>query len=614
MNYSNDEILAALEQLKIQYGDDHPALIEFTDRLSTGEFNSFEMTHEPVGIEEFISDPYFMGGILDEIWPKTIESVKEVIRGGYAEAVFDGSIGRAKTTRATIVAAYNLYVLSCYKNPQRSLGLMSNSSIYGVMINKNETLARKVTYAKFRKLIELIPYFLENFMFDKSVDSEMRFPNDIFIIPTNADNDKLLGMDVLFGIVDEINFYDVTEKSKRSRDGGTFDQAMLIYDGMIRRIKSRFEGINPSMRGCISVVSSRAYKGDFTDRKIKQIECDRIEGKKIHTYISTGSYWTFAPQYRKDGTKRYSDETFYVAIGTNQFRSEIIKTPIDTKGREVISVPETFRDGFEKDIEGALRDHAGMVSGSTGSYFSNPEIVHAAIGEFFNLKRQRMFEVEEYDLEKGMPPFNPEYRLPNPSVPRFLHLDLSRSSDNTGIGIAHSVYDTTPRTKRSQSFIDFEPAPIIEYDDFIAITPPKNGEIDYALVRKFIYLIKDKTGMRISWVSADSYQSKDMLSILKRKLICDIQTISVEDEESYKILKNAFAEGRVVLPNHELMVDELLHVVKQSDGNINHLPNRSKDVCDTAAGCYKNMLRVYESGKLYLSGRSNLANLYNRSR
>lgn len=613
--YSPEEIEVALAQLQELYGVDDPAYQEFMMIMTGGkELEKLEKTHEPVSVEEFLEDPYFMGGVMDELWPKTIESVKEVISGGFVEAVFDGCLNRAKTTRATIITAYNLYRLSTYVNPQKTLGLMSNSDIYIALINKTLRLATRATYKPFRELIASIPYFRENFMFDETVESEMRFPNKIFVIPSNADNKTLMGLDIVTAIVDEINFYDRVTKSKRSDDGKEYDQAIVIYNGIMRRIRSRFEGLPVNLRGCVSVVSSRSHAGDFTDVKLKEIEQDRVAGKVILSYVSTGSYWTFAPQYRSDGTQRYSDETFLVAIGNKKEKSEIIKH-ISLKGdRQVIEVPLNFKPEFEHDINGALRDIGGVVSRASSSYFTDPDVITRSIENFNDLNRQRIFIEESWDLADGLPEINPNYKPYNEDVKRFIHLDLSKTGDNTGIGIAHSVYDSKKRVRRSQDFTDFEPYPIIEFDDFIAIEPPKNGEIDYSLIRKLLYTLHNKIGLKIGWVSADSYQSKDMLSILGKKLICETTTISVESEESYDLLKNAFIEDRVIMPNHELMIDELLHVVKESSGNINHLPGRSKDVCDTAAGCYKNMLRVYESGKLYLSGRSNLANLYNRSR
>ena len=765
---SQDEIdmREALSEMQQLYGSDSPEFLEFVQSLSTGD-DVFEKKYDPVPIKQFIEDPYFMGGTLDEIWPNVITSVTEVIEGRYEEAIFDGCISRAKTTRATIVNAYQLYVLSCYVSPQKALGLMSNSDLYMVMLNKTMLNAQRVTYAKFRKLIEGIPYFRENFKHDPNIESEMRFPNGIFVIASNADNDKLMGLDVIGGCfppeqkfisstgqlevmgdnigveqsvlttdvndqviksnktkvintgkkplvkmifdngetivctpdqkfkdennnwvrandgkgrkfrfnklsdlqevgnllsgsfkqeislarcievqsfsteptlvydvensgsthvffaptsggkvaiqakncIDEINFYAVTEKSKKTHDKGTYNQALTIYNGLKARITSRFEGIDIGIKGCMCVVSSRAYKDDFTGNKIKEIKQREKEGLPQTTYLSTGSFWSFAPQYRKDGSERYSSETFLLAIGSDRLKSEIINDMSEANGREVIDVPENYRQQFKEDIERGIRDFAGTVSGVTGSYFTNPEVIWAATDLFVN-KFQRIFVQEEWDLSLGFPDLNPNYRLYHRLTPRFIHLDLSLTGDNTGIGIAHSITDEKVRTSRLQPSTDFEKAPIIIYDDFLAIKPPEVGEISYAAIRKLIYYLMDVVGLKIKWVSADTYNSNDMLQILSDKRGIETTKLSVEKEEPYLALKNAYNEERVILAPHEMAINELLTVVKDDKGNIDHLARNSKDVADTMVGCYTNMMKVHEQGELYTRHKQMMRSVY----
>ena len=565
------EALAEMQQL---YGADSPEFLAFVENLSTGG-NVFEKKYEPVPIKQFIEDPYFMGNILGEIWPNVISSVTDVINGKYEEAIFDGCLGRGKTTRATIVCAYHLYVLSCYVSPQKVLGLMPNSDLYIAMLNKTMELAERVTYAKFRKLIETIPYFRENFQHDDNIKSEMRFPNGIFVIASNADNDKLMGIDLVTILIDEINFYAVTEKSKRTHNKSTYNQALTIYNGVKARIASRFEGIDIGIKGCMCVVSSRAYKDDFTGTKIKEIAQRKKDGLPETIYLSTGSFWSFAPQYRKDGSQRFADDTFLLAIGSDRLKSEIIDDISEAHGREVIDVPVNYRKNFEEDIERNIRDLAGTVSGVTGSYFTNPEIVWAATDPFV-AKFERIFTQEEWDLSLGLPDINPNYRLYHPLTPRFIHLDLSLTGDNTGIGIAHSITDEKVRTSRLQPSTDFEKAPIIIYDDFLAINPPEVGEISYASIRKLLYYLMDVVGLKIKWVSADTYNSNDMLQILAEKRGIETTKLSVEKEEPYLAVKNAYNEERVILAPHEMAINELLTVILDDKGNIDH----------TAKGCF----------------------------
>lgn len=760
-NVNYEEIIARLVN---KYGEDVTAKsLEMLKCLNNKE-ELLSKKYNPVGIETFIKDPYFMGRVLDQVWSTVVESVENVINGGYTEAVFDGSIGRGKcfaygteilmydntvkqvqdivkgdrvmgwdfrprivtglargreslydvkqehgcnyrvnashilslrhketnrifnisvneylklsekgcsnlegwrpeinfkhnypslpkrdkvtitkagrgayygfevyggrdkmfllpdltvvhnTTRATIVCAYNLYRLSCYRQPQRVLGLMDNSDLFIAMINKSETLAKKVTYSKFRKLIEGIPYFQENFMFDKTVENEMRFPNNIFVIPSNADNENLLGMDVISGLVDEVNFYDLVENSKRSKDGKTFDQAVEVYNGLVRRITSRFDGLSSDLIGCMCVVSSRSHEGDFTDRKIKEVEELIAEGKDIKTYISTGSYWSFVPQYREDGTQRYSSEKFLVAIGNRKLKSEIIDDIKFANGRRVIEVPENFFEQFRKDIEGAIRDIAGEVSGNTGSYFSDPEIVWGAVNDFKDAGYQDVFNVDSFNLENGLPEINPDYKVLHKNARRFIHLDLSETTDAAGIVIGYSNDDRKVISSRRQSLGETDHAPICIIEGAIAIEPPLQGQIKYSDIRRLTYYLIDKVGIPIKWVSADGFQSTDMLQLLQddRGLVTKHKLSVEQEEKGYKPLKNAFEDGRVLLCHNAILIDEILHVVRKENGKIDHIPGRTKDISDGAAGVYSHMLIRYADKTLYSKSRSVIQGLYAR--
>lgn len=598
---------------------DKTSVLELINRLAEGESldDILKMSHRPVDIHTFIHDPYFMGTTLTNLWESTIESVEEVINGGYSEAIFTGSIGRAKTTRATIVCAYNLYTLSCHHSPQEALGLMENSDLYVVMINRTDTLARKVTYSKFRKLIERIPYFRERFMFDEGVESEMRFPKNIFVIPSIPSNENLLGLDVVSGIVDEANFYSLTENSKRSLDGGTYDQAEEIYHGLVTRIASRFEGIDPTLRGCLSVVSSFKHSEDFTSTRIKEVEEARKRGEKIITYISTGSQWDFLPPTRKDGTRRFSETRFKVAIGNKRLRSEIIpdESPEHVQGREVIEVPDNFLPQFQRNIEKALRDLAGRVSGSTGSYFSNPEVVWDAVANWNSREFTNMFAIPEeelgWDLNDGFDILNKYYRPQHAHIPRFMHMDLSLTSDWLGLAIGYSPNDTVKRQRYTDPDYMLDSAPNIIIEGMLSIRPPKVGEIQYAELRRLIYYILEKTRIPLKYVSADGFQSVDHLQILKTRLNVETKKISVEGEEAYKSLKNTYDDARIIHPNHPVYMREILHVVQdEKTGRIDHLAHFSKDLSDAVCGVHTNIQRIYAAGELYRGNKSVMRGLY----
>ena len=72
----------------------------------------------PVGPEEFLMGNYFLGKA-EEVYPKLIPYFVEMNSGKYQEAVLTGAIGVAKSSMAIWTTAYQLYLLSCYKDPHK---------------------------------------------------------------------------------------------------------------------------------------------------------------------------------------------------------------------------------------------------------------------------------------------------------------------------------------------------------------------------------------------------------------------------------------------------------------------------------------------------------------
>ena len=86
----------------------------------------------PVSIEEFIESPKFLG-MKGQIYPAVMECLVELnnpeveglghgyrLGAAYIEAVLTGATGTGKTTIAILTIAYQLYVLSCLRDPQRA--------------------------------------------------------------------------------------------------------------------------------------------------------------------------------------------------------------------------------------------------------------------------------------------------------------------------------------------------------------------------------------------------------------------------------------------------------------------------------------------------------------
>ena len=155
---------------------------------------------EPVGMRQFIEDEYFMNS-KNIIYPEVLRCMEEMNNGEYQEAVLTGGIGTAKSTIALYSTAYQLYCLSCYKNPHELFGLDPSSEIVFIFQSINAKLAKSVDYERFKAMVEKSSYFKEHFPFDKGILSELKFPNRIIVKPVSGAETGAIGQNVIGGII-----------------------------------------------------------------------------------------------------------------------------------------------------------------------------------------------------------------------------------------------------------------------------------------------------------------------------------------------------------------------------------------------------------------------------
>ena len=99
MQPTPQQIESAISELIAEYGEDSQEIKDFLEYLNLPDTKReavLETVRDIVSIDQFMTDEYYMGGMLDTVWPKTMQSVKDVIENGYVEAIFTGGIGVAK--------------------------------------------------------------------------------------------------------------------------------------------------------------------------------------------------------------------------------------------------------------------------------------------------------------------------------------------------------------------------------------------------------------------------------------------------------------------------------------------------------------------------------------
>ena len=525
----------------------------------------------PVGIEEFIESNHYLKR-KDTIYPLVMEELITLNNpeNGYEEAVLTGSIGAGKTTMAVITTAYQLYLLMCMRHPHKTFRLLPSDEILFVFQSINERLARRIDYARFKSLLEGAPFFNRGSNnFRKDIESRLVFRDRIEVIPVSGSETAAIGQNVIGGVIDEMNFMDVVEKSKQNPGEKIYDQATALYNSIVLRRKSRFIQKDRKLPGLLCLVSSKRYPGQFTDRKVEEADRDLAERGKTPIFVYDKCTWDIKPE-------AYSKQRFRVFIGDMSRRPRILKEEekVDLKDKDMIKhVPMDYRSDFDADIIKALRDVASVSTLARHPFFIKVEQVASSFGT-----RRSVLSLDTVDFETDALKIFPRM-IENPEAARFIHGDLAITGDAAGVCCGY--VEKFVKISRGAAI---EMWPLIHIDFLLQVRPPNAGEIEYEKIRRILYRLREY-GMNIKWASFDSFQSVDSIQILRGKgVITGIQSVD-KTTDPYDLLKVAIYDGRCKMPSHYICQGELLALEKDVEkAKIDHPPHGSKDVADALAG------------------------------
>lgn len=518
----------------------------------------------PVSIEEFIKSPDYINHS-EIVYPLVMDEIKELNSGKYIEAVLTGGIGTGKTFIGIVTTAYQLYVLSCLRNPQKEMGLSPNDEIVFIFQSLNATHARSVDFMRFKNLIKNSKYFQENFNFDKNIESELQFPHRIIVRPVSGAASAAIGQNVIGGVIDEINFMKVIEDSKHAVNGGEYNQAWEVYRSIKNRRQSRFMK-QGSMPGMLCLVSSKQYPGEFTDVKIEEAKTD----KGIFVYDKR--VWEVKPK------ETFTGKWFRVFTGDEVRKPAIISKDqykrLSKRDRLLtMLIPSEFKQSFKDDILSALREIAGISTRALSPFIFDIEKMAKCFGRVKSILSSDDVDFVETQIEIYPNNFR------NLSAQRFVHIDLAKTGDSAGVACGY--VEKFVAMKRGDTI---EIMPQIKFDFVLEVKPPRGGEINFEKIRTLLYTLRD-AGLPIKWVSFDTFQSVDMIQILRSKKFRTGTQSMDTDMDAYDLTKAAFMDDRLLLPTHAKCYTEFTGLEKNiQKGKIDHRPNGSKDCSDAVAG------------------------------
>lgn len=579
-----DEELAALTpeeyqvlvQMVREFGD------EGGEATILPAITDLEYETPPVDVLTWLEDPYYMGAIGKDLYPKLKQDFVELFGGSYNECIMSGAIGYGKTTFASLGLLRVIYQLLCMRNPQQSFGLSVDTTISFVCVCVLLNLAKKVVFSNVCQKVVQSPFFMENFR-PIVTATDLRFPKNITVAPIASSDKTILGLNAYGGIIDEGNFIgEATQNQKiEMRRFGVLDKAELLYTGLKQRMQSRYMQRGGRLPGMLFVLSSKRTVNDFVERRLREV---RQRGEPT-VFVREYAQWEVNPD--NYGTKR-----FWIVVGNDQLRSRILGPDEDPNqfrnisGVQIVAIPEEFRQSFTKDFDAAVRDIAGLATIAISPFITRQDKIQDAVDHTYT----HPFSV--YEWEAGtLGHFNWEkivrigtsgerHPICCPKAPRYAHIDGSLRMDCTGIAVGHiHGWKDVERDDHAGSKFT-EQSPIIKMDFVLRVTPPVGQDIALADVRGLIYNMAEH-GVSIVHVSMDSFQSAESLQQFMLKGY-KAEVISVDRANiPYELLKAALYEDRLIIYDYKPLTDELSRLeYDRRRGKVDH-PKGSCFVGDT---------------------------------
>lgn len=472
-----------------------------------------------------------------------------------------------------------LYRLLCLKDPYLFYGLQPIDKITISLMNITIENAKGVALDKMNQMILSSDWFLSH--------GKMTGASNLLFVPekhieiiTASSNNQVIGRAVFGNFSDEVNWgiTNDTEKLKKK-----YKQLISQIDA---RMKSRF--LRGTYLPTLNIIaSSKNSEQSFLEEYIST----KKKNESMTTLIVDEPQWVV--DSRKDSPKK-----FCVAIGNKFLANELL--PVDApkdlvdeyraKGYNIIEVPIGYLENFQDNIDGALMDIAGIATAASLKYISGIRWNEIKTNTYKNPFIKEIIEVgtAKDDISQYYDYFDLT-RVPEEfkTRPLYIHLDMSKSGDKTGIA---GIYSLGQRGQDSYYRVAFS----------VSIKAPKGYEISFDKNRIFIKWLQGQ-GFKIGGISSDTYQSAQIQQQLIRDGF-DVKTVSVDrlDSETkqclpYAFLKSSIYERRLqVYQDCDFLTEEVLGLERESDGHINHPEagtRGSKDAIDAVCGALWNAVQ-----------------------
>ena len=571
-----------------------------------------KLEQEIVSIDTWANSHLYNTHWAKALYPYWKDQMKIFFEGNYDEIIVTGGLGSGKSIFGSQVLLRYLYELACHDFPATLCGLAKTSRLFFGYLSVTINQAKISGFEDFVRMIDGNEWFTKNCSRDSEINSMVRLPKKAMMVVPGSDAIHVIGTNLLTCTLDETNFY----RRGGQASSGDIEKATSIYLDTTDRRRSRFEGKNIKYKGFSILISSATVTTSFTESRIK-----KADSRTLVTHAPT---WATKPE-------KYSDEVFYVFSGSNFIEPQIVDAPTQ--------IIQLFGEVYREPVESIIKDNPYADNGFLikkvvaeilppeirmrfleppvdlrKSFEESPGIASANLGGISQMAHGKLFtdvrawndcvteEVEHPFMRddicvsvKGSEEVKDFLKKPliingtairHPGLPRFVHIDQSRTGDRTGTACCHLrnfEYDS-----------DGLAYPVVEIDFLLEISPPKKpDEISISKIQNFYYQMH-QSGMTLGMLSYDQYASDQALQFfMANNIPCSRQSMDRNDApwiEVNRLLK----AGRIFMYEYTPLRNSYFGLDHDRDKRkVDHVPEVFKDISDAFVGAVNNCISYY---------------------
>ena len=528
-----------------------------------GQGNKFE--HTPVTAKDFfdiwLKQPLYpeQQAAIDQVFTPDYQDLSTTIN----EVVLFWGESSGKDFFTTRLMVYLGYWLNCLRSPQEYLGTVPGTPIDIVNTSVSESHASDIFFKQFCEALKLVinPSTGHNWFEERGMDlregrdilnTKVRFPKNITAHSCNSVKYTGEGKNILLGVLDEIAEF-------------RFDRARSLYSNLSNTALSRFPKHHK-----IILISYLRDEFDFMNTHYNEIEAWPPDSK-ARVYRSKRATWEV-----NLGRKR------------EDYKDAYDKDPEDAARRFENTLPLRSNTRFIKEpdkILKCIKSFEGCTPLISDTPYYTLDLNDETFESWFRPYYTREIALLEEDYIKA--PTDELKKKIELELERhrdalyFIHIDLSKGVvDYAGFSLIHTY-------KKTLSQVGY-------YVDLIVQLRPKDREINFEDIRKFIFSLQDK-GFPLAQVTLDGFESTDFLQILERRGIpCNL--ISVDRTmKPYTTLKDVLYQELILTYYNPILVRELTELIviqnkvdhpKESSQRLQEEGSKagSKDLADALAG------------------------------